>query len=143
MLPHDAVTVVLTKPSGEILMQLRDDGNGNVIPYPNMWNFPGGAIEEGEAYIDTAVREMEEEFELKINPDNLKLVWTYGHDNTKNDYVLAGNVDSNAKLVLHEGADMQWFTLEQIKKLELGFEQAKILPYVEQFLKSEGLGVSA
>lgn len=135
---HDGATVILVRPSGEILMQLRDDGNGKTIPYPSMWNFPGGAIEEGEGFLDAAVRETEEEFELNIDPSHLKLLWTYSHDNTKNDYVLACKVAAEVNPILHEGAEMRWFTIEQIKNLTLGFDQGKVIPYVEQYLVTEG-----
>jgi 8-oxo-dGTP diphosphatase len=120
-------------------MQLRDDGNGKTIPYPNMWNFPGGAIEEGEEFLSTAVREMKEEFELDLNPSTLKLLWTYAHDQTTNDYILTCKLSNDVSPILHEGAEMKWLTLDQIKNIPLGFQQEKIIPYIEEYLKSEGL----
>jgi 8-oxo-dGTP diphosphatase len=59
-------TVVLRRPDGTILMQLRDDGRGTSIPYPNMWNFPGGAVEPDEEPFDAAIREIAEEFEINL-----------------------------------------------------------------------------
>jgi 8-oxo-dGTP pyrophosphatase MutT (NUDIX family) len=52
---------------GTILMQLRDDGRGTSIPYPNMRNFPGGAAEPDEEPLDAAIREMAEEFETSAS----------------------------------------------------------------------------
>ena len=52
-------------------MQLRDGGRGVPIPFPNMWNFPGGAVEPHETPIEGAMREIAEEFEIQINPNYL------------------------------------------------------------------------
>ena len=135
---HDAVTVILTKPTGEILMQLRDDGNGKSIEYPNMWCFFTGGMDAGESYLEAAVREMKEELELNLDPSKLKLLWTYTHDQTENDYVLVGMVSSDVKPVLHEGADMRWMKLDEIKETPLAFEKDRVIPYIEAYFKTEG-----
>lgn len=68
------VTFILLRPSGEILMQLRDDGKGRQIPYPDMWCFPGGGKDEGETYLKTTLREVREEYELDIDADSCILL---------------------------------------------------------------------
>ena len=130
----EVVTVIVVRSSGEILLQLRDNGNGQEIAYPNTWSFPGGALEEGESSIQAAIREMEEEFELQLNPKDLELLWIYAYD-TSNDSVFVCKLNTEPKLVLHEGADMQWFTLEQIKKMQLGFEHEKIIPHISKYFE--------
>ena len=70
-------TALLRRPNGIILMQRRDDGSGTSIPYPNMWNLPGGAAELGEKPPDAAIREIAEEFEIKLEPAGLKEIWRY------------------------------------------------------------------
>lgn len=140
---NDAVTVILIKPNCEILMQLRDDGNGKIIEYPNMWSFPTGGMDDGESCIETAVREMNEEFELTLDPADLRLIWTYSHDKTKNDHVFAIRVRADVNPIQHEGADMKWMQLSEIKELPLAFEKHRVIPYVEKYLESEGLSSSA
>jgi 8-oxo-dGTP diphosphatase len=51
---------------------LRDDKPG--IPYPAMWDLPGGGREGDESPIDCALREVEEEFGLKLVAANVVLV---------------------------------------------------------------------
>jgi 8-oxo-dGTP pyrophosphatase MutT (NUDIX family) len=130
------VTMILVKPTGEILMQLRDDGNGKSIEYPNTWTLPGGGIESGESYLETAVRELKAEFEIELEPDDLKLLWTYTHD-AREMTILIVSVSGNVRPVLHEGADIQWMTLGQIKGIQPAFDNDKIIPYIEQYLQNE------
>ena len=82
-----AATCIPISPDGEILLQLRDDGNGKEILYPNMWNFLGGAVEEGETHQVAAIRELEEETGIKINQQSLELIWVYDHDGVVDDHI--------------------------------------------------------
>ncbi|PHR89713.1 MAG: hypothetical protein COA78_35730 [Blastopirellula sp.] len=59
MKPGNASAVIVTNEDGRILMQLRDDKGG--IFSPNRWGLPGGELENGETYIDGAIRELKEE----------------------------------------------------------------------------------
>ena len=124
-------TVLLRRADGAILMQLRDDGLGRSIPYPNTWNFPGGAIEPGESPLDAAIREIEEEFGIRLEPAACREIWSYSHEHAPSDHVFLCNVpDDTEPPVQREGAAFAWMTLEQIGKLELGFDQARILPQI-------------
>ncbi len=130
------VTFILLKASGEILMQLRDDGKGIQIPYPDMWCFPGGGKDEGETYLDTTLREAREEYELDINADNCILLTCYDHDNIIDDHVYICMVPGACQPKLREGRDMQWKKLPVIKKLPLAWEQHKIIKVLEEYMKS-------
>ena len=44
------------------------------IPFPGMWDLPGGAREGGEAPADCAIRETQEEFGLAVDVGSV--VWT-------------------------------------------------------------------
>lgn len=44
------------------------------IPFPGMWDLPGGGREGGETPIDCAIRETQEEFGLAVDP--CSIVWT-------------------------------------------------------------------
>jgi len=129
-----SATVLLQKPDGTILMQLRDDGGGKPIPFPNTWNFPGGIVEKDEQPIDAAVREIAEEFEIAIKPVDLKEIWTYTHEHASRDHIFLCPVPAETRPALHEGAAFAWMTLDQISKLELGFDQGKIVAHLSRRL---------
>ncbi|QDX25193.1 NUDIX domain-containing protein [Sphingomonas suaedae] len=57
---------------GHIVAYLRDDKPD--IPFPGMWDLPGGGREGDEAPITGGLREVEEEFGLKLNPSDMILI---------------------------------------------------------------------
>lgn len=111
-------------------MQLRDDGGGKPIPYPKTWNFPGGLVEPGEQPIDAAIRETVEEFEIQIQAADCREIWRYAHDHAASDHIFLCMVPADTSPVLHEGERFAWMSLSEIAKLELGFEQNKIVAFI-------------
>ncbi|MFT4014966.1 MAG: NUDIX hydrolase [Paracoccus sp. (in: a-proteobacteria)] len=55
--------------SGSLLTLLRDDFD--TIPFPGHWDLPGGGAEPGETPIACALRELHEEFGLRLPPVRL------------------------------------------------------------------------
>ena len=55
--------------NNRILTLLRDDRPD--IPFPAMWDFPGGGSEEGETPEECVLRELNEEFGVTISPTRL------------------------------------------------------------------------
>lgn len=53
----------------QLLVYLRDDFAH--IPFPNMWDFPGGAREGNETPEQCVLRELEEEFAIKLDESRL------------------------------------------------------------------------
>lgn len=137
MRPSVCATVVLVKPSGEILMQLRDDGNGRPIPFPNMWNLPGGAAENAESGREAAVREMQEEFEISLEPHALKQIYAYSHPHAGLDMIYASRVPQDLDPPLHEGAALGWKTVDELENLPLGFEQWRALPAIASYVRDQ------
>lgn len=130
-------TFILRKPSGKMLMQLRDDGGGKKIRYPSTWCFPGGKVEEGEAYLDCVIREIKEEYGVSIKKEACHLILTYDHDDSRNDYVYLCEIPEDVEVVCNEGKDARWMMLEEIKQLSLGWEQEKFLLQLEEWLKKD------
>lgn len=61
--PETGTKIVLEhEAQGRILVCQRDDDPS--IPYPGMWDLPGGGAEPGESLLDCAYRELTEEFGL-------------------------------------------------------------------------------
>ena len=50
-------------------------------PYPNIWEFPGGKLEEGETLEECLQREWLEELNLSIAIDNKLVTYVSGTDN--------------------------------------------------------------
>lgn len=70
---------------GQLLVYLRDDFAH--IPFPNMWDFPGGLREGDETAEQCVLRELEEEFGIKLEESRLiykKIGVNY--NNTGNSY---------------------------------------------------------
>lgn len=55
--------------AGRLLTCLRDDYDW--IPFPAHWDLPGGGAEPGETPVQCALRELHEEFGLRLSPDRL------------------------------------------------------------------------
>ncbi len=53
----------------------RDDKPG--IPYPGLWDLPGGGREGDETPVECALREVAEEFGLRLPPDRVIWARTY------------------------------------------------------------------
>jgi 8-oxo-dGTP diphosphatase len=66
---HGAKLAVLSK--GQMLAFLRDDRHD--IPWPGMWDLPGGGRERGETPLDCAIRETWEEAGLMVRTSDV--VW--------------------------------------------------------------------
>ena len=60
--------LVLTH-AGRLMTCLRDDYDW--IPFPGHWDLPGGGAEPGETPVECALRELDEEFGLRLAPDRL------------------------------------------------------------------------
>ena len=55
--------IILLNRNNEVLLLLRDDKID--IPFPNMWDIPGGRVEESETPEEAIRREMMEEMSIK------------------------------------------------------------------------------
>ena len=60
---------------GDVVAYLRDDKPG--IPWPGLWDLPGGGREGDETPVECALREVEEEFGLAIGPERVRQLTRY------------------------------------------------------------------
>ncbi len=139
---HETTTgimFILVAPSGQVLVQLRDDGQGKHIRYPNTWAFPGGRKRNDESYIDAALREISEECGLRLRREDFRLLMRMDCGTSLfRIHVFICNLrrDEVSKVKVFEGKDMRWVNVGELKDLDLGFCQEKILPYLEDYLRS-------
>lgn len=119
----NAVAAVLMDADGRYLLQLRDD-----VPhiwYPGHWGVFGGSVEAGEDELAALHRELEEElefavtetrelvrFEFDMRPLGLKSYF-------RSYYEIVVTAVQASSLVLHEGAEMRWFTGTEALNLKL------------------------
>ena len=106
---------------GQILTLLRDDKP--TIPWPNLWELPGGGREGYETPFECAAREVYEELKIQLSKDDI--VWSRIYpsmlDENKNSVFLVGKL-----------------TQEQFDSIVFGDEGQgyKLMP-IEEFLNSK------
>ena len=106
---------------GRILTILRDDKP--TIPWPNLWELPGGGREGDESPFECAMREVYEELSIQLLKDDIVWSWIYPSmlDENKNSVFLVGKL-----------------TQEQFDSIVFGDEgQGYKLVRLEEFLASD------
>ena len=109
---REVVKAIIYK-DNKFLLQLRDDKEN--IYYPNHWGFFGGEIDNHQSKENTLLREIYEE--LSWLPKNYQF-YIKNIDVNSNCliiYYLVYFDGDNTKLILSEGQDMKWFSLNEIK----------------------------
>ena len=125
--------IILLNSNNEVLLILRDNKPG--IPYPDMWDIPGGQIENDETPDETIRREMNEELGIK-NLTEIKLFNIFTSENIT-DYIYWKRIDLDPdEINLTEGQRIEYFSIERIKQTKLAFGYNHILENFFQKLKS-------
>ena len=114
-------SIIFVNDQKQILLLLRDDKPD--IPYPNMWDIPGGHVEDGESPEQCIVREMKEEMDLNLKEFQLLSVMEFV-DRIEYTFWKKLNLDIQ-NINLHEGQKLKWFTEFEVKntKLAYGFNE--------------------
>lgn len=106
---------------GQILTILRDDKE--TIPYPNMWDLPGGGREGNETPFECVAREVYEELNIQLSKDDV--IWSG---------IYPGLLDETKQFVFLVGNLAQ----EEFEHIDFGDEgQGYKLVSFEEFLKSD------
>lgn len=124
--------ILLLNSNNELLMLLRDDKKG--IPYPNMWDIPGGRVESGEIPEETIKREMIEEMNLELG--DIKLFKVYESEDLI-DNVFWKRIDLDpGKIKLMEGQKIAYFSRNELSKLTLAFNYNLVVEEFFNFLSN-------
>jgi 8-oxo-dGTP diphosphatase len=114
-------SIIFVNDQRKVLLLLRDDKP--TIPYPNMWDVPGGHVDDGETPEQCIVREMKEEMDLTLEEFQRLSVMEFT-DRVEYTFWKRANLDIE-KIDLREGQRLRWFTELEARnsKLAYGFNE--------------------
>ena len=109
---REVVAVFLRANNSSYLLQLRDDKPS--IEFPGHWGLFGGTIENGESPCEAASRELEEEIEIRIVPEEIYEYRQYLRSNYRVHACICDMEIPLSKLTLQEGVDLGLFSKKEI-----------------------------
>lgn len=95
---------------------------------PEMWELPGGKVENGEHFADALVREIKEETSLDASVGDFcdAVQNDYTHKRTVQLMMYMDDVEGEVK-ISEEHTDYMWADLKKIKTLEISTSLEKLL----------------
>jgi 8-oxo-dGTP pyrophosphatase MutT (NUDIX family) len=151
-LVRPAVRIVLLDRDGKVLL-IRAEAPAEATPV--WWDLPGGGVDPGETYVETAVRELFEETGLRIAPADVgppmwrrSVTWIrYGERRVQHELVVRVTIgDSAPDLVdrsgwepkeLEEYTALRWWTVEEICAGDARFYPGTLPLHLPRFLAGE------
>ena len=115
------------------MLFLRD--NKPDLPYPNMWDVPGGHVEADESPEKCIVREMKEEMDLILDEFELFSKIEF-EDRIEYTFWTRADLDID-EIELTEGQKLKWFTRDEAKRTQLAYGFNEI---VEKFYSKAPFG---
>ncbi|MBN1414895.1 MAG: NUDIX hydrolase [Bacteroidales bacterium] len=120
-MPRVTVGAVLTRKINNetnILLTKR-----NVEPFKDYWCIPGGHIEENEDAVTAVIREVKEETNLDFKPEFFAYLDEIYPERGVHNVVLLfhGEAANEAKGSPAEVADIGWFSIAEVLKMDLAF----------------------
>lgn len=129
--------VILVDRRGWVLLQERDE---HPAIDPEKWSLCGGHLEEGEEFLDGALRELAEETGVELTAAELELfhhldLGELGHESPGAMAVYAAATDlTDDDIVLGEGRQIVFVEPDAVATLDLSDSAARIVP---SFLDSD------
>ncbi|MBO4404279.1 MAG: NUDIX domain-containing protein [Treponema sp.] len=103
------------------------------------WEFPGGKNEDGESEEETCIREMNEEFGIKVECGKLITEGSFFHNDSeitlRAHFIKVPRTDS---YTLTEHTEYKWVNPEEIKNLNFVDSDLLIYPKVLEYIKNSG-----
>lgn len=102
------------------------------------WEFPGGKLEPGETDKDAVVREMEEEFSIKVEVGEKIAEASFVHNDETvflNAYrIFVPHDGIKEKYILTEHTDYSWIPVEDVVKLNFVDSDLLLYPAVKSYI---------
>lgn len=121
---------------GQLLVYLRDDFTH--IPFPNMWDFPGGVREGGETAEQCVLRELKEEFGITLEESRLIYKQKGVNYNNTGDsffFVAEGKIEEIEAIVFSEEGQ-HWQLMDIVEFLEHPLAIGRLKTRLQNFLNS-------
>jgi mutator protein MutT len=134
---HIVVFVIIKNSQNKIILTKRDPRK----EWPNKWEYTGGSVVAGEDSITGALREVDEEIGIKLNPENGKLIDTIIRgDSIRDLYLFCEDVNiAEAKLQPGEVTDIKWVDEKELMQMIKNDELDDLLVEDYQQIKDKGL----
>lgn len=137
---HLVVHVWIRNGKGEYLISKRTPNK----PFPLMWEPTGGSAVSGDDSLKTALKEVQEELGISLDPEKGRLLTTLRRDTLPHqqftDVWLFTHETDILSVVLQEGetCDAMWALPNKIRELISAgqFVHAELFPYLEDLLTS-------
>lgn len=98
----------------------------------NLWEFPGGKVEENESYEDCVVREIKEELNINIKVNRHYVTNEHQYDfGTIKLIAFIADLESGT-IELAEHADFAWVELKKLKEYEFAPADIPIIRKLEE-----------
>jgi len=110
-----------------LLTYKRDHSPG--IPFKGMWDFPGGGRAGDETPVQCALRELDEEFSLILEPDRVEGLKSYpGHSNGSlaNYFMVAAMTEDELARIVFGNEGERW----QMMGIEAFLSHPKAVPHL-------------
>ena len=101
-----------------------------------LWEFPGGKVLDGETRADAVRRELAEELELETT--GLGEVLFSAGDGDAPFVIEFLEAETVGRPLLHEHADLGWFTVEQMRELPLAPADARFASWLRRTVSQPG-----
>ena len=126
----------------QLIVYLRDDKPS--IPFPNQWDLPGGGREDDETPLQCALREVEEEFGLRLPEERIVFSRCYpgANQGSPDSYFMALPISEEEVGLVHFGDEGQrWQMMSFAEYLRhpdaVGFMQSRLKDYLDHKASSE------
>ncbi len=106
--------------------------------YGNLWEFPGGSIEEEEAPSQAIKREISEELGIEVRPAEVLTEFCDENDYLKIKVYFIGCILEGGALEKKDCQDFGFFNLEEIAELNLAPVDKKMFNYLQKEVKNAG-----
>jgi len=116
-------SILFINDRGEVLLLLRDDIP--TIPYPGMWDIPGGHVEPNETPSACIVREMKEEMGIDLT-GHLLFACIEFSDRIEYTFWKHANLEIN-RIHLTEGQCLAWFSEFKARNIRLAYGFNRII----------------